>query len=265
MPPYLPPELIENTIERIEHQKTLAACSLVCRMWAPIAQSKYFRYLHFGPSPDEAIRFLQMIRESPHIALLPRSIRSSQWEGEYIEDDRITLSQVAALLINVSTLYLANVYLPARSRSSQNTRRLVEAFPRLRELGFHSCTVELHSFSLFFQSHPALHALSFHLGVIWVGQPRDLPPFKGLRRLRISHITNISPVIPFLVDREAPLAPIDRLELVSLSRSESATVYKLLFGLRHILHILEIGSPHPDEIDDRTLDGRSISIVSSTN
>jgi len=235
MTPYLPPELIGDIIEQITDHKTLAACSLTCRAWAPIAQSKYFRDLQFGQSSDKPTRFLEVIRESPHIALLPRSIGSNQWDvGD--DDDGISLAEIAPLLLNVSSLSLEAVHLACRS-----SRKIVGAFPSLRGLQLYSCTVELQALSAFFQSHRTLRALSFHLGDIRSDLHREILPLRGLQDLGVLATKEISLLIPLLVDRETPLAPIECLDLHSLDPSDSVKVYTLLLGLRHTLCVLKIG------------------------
>jgi hypothetical protein len=264
MHPYLPPELIESIIEQITDRETLAVCSLICWAWAPIAQSKYFRNLHFGPSPDETVRFHEMLRESPHIALLPRSIESKQWDARD-GDDRTYLARIAPLLINVSKLTLTSVYLPYYS--SRDTRRTVEGFPSLRELRLLCCIVDLQSLSLFFQSHPTLCTLSLDTGKI-IGtnyQYQELLPLKQLKHLQVLYTSNISLLVPLLVDHEIPLAQIEHLKLIiipledELEEGDNA-VYTLLLGLRHILHVLEIGVPSlRADVNDHTLDSMCIS------
>jgi len=239
MHPYLPVELVENIVEQVEDQNTLAACSLTCRTWASIAQSKYFSRIHFSPSLDKTTRFLEVIRESPHIALLPRSIRSYQWDvGD--EDGRACLAQIASLLVNVSSLCLEGVRLGFHS-----SQKIVGAFPALQELQFYGCDIDLGALSSFFQSHPTLRTLSFHLGVvIQVNPDQELLPLVRLQHLRVFCTEDISRLIPLLIHHEAPLAPVELLGLDSLRPSDNANACTLLFGLRHTLRVLEIGASY---------------------
>jgi len=257
MPPYLPPELIRNIVIQIECQKTLAACCLTCRAWAPIAQSEYFRDLCFGQSPIKTTRFFEVIRESPHIALLPRSISSSQWNG--VSEDGTYLAEIAPLLINVSSLYFISLYLAYHP--SQDTRRLVQAFPSLRELYFVHCTIGLHTLSSFFQSHPILRTLSIFGGDVasTTDQHQGLLPLRQLQHLRLFNTTGHSPLIPLFVDCESPLASIEHLELVSRSKSDTTANHTLLFGLRHTLHVLEVNLT---SLLEETDNGACISILS---
>jgi hypothetical protein len=255
MYPYLPLELIEAIIEEIECRETLAACCLVCRAWAPIAQSRYFGYLRFGSSPDKATRFLEVIRESPHIALFPRSIRSNQ-RGIHLAQiapllvnvssftlEGVNLAQIAPLLLNLSSFTLEGVNL--LYYSSQNAQRIAEAFPSLRELHLDHCTVNLHILSSFFQSHPTLRTLTFRSGQIspMIDQSQELLPLRRLQHLQFFGSMDISLLLPLLVDHETSLAPIERLGLSLLSKSDSAVACTLLFRLRHTLQTLEIDSP----------------------
>ena len=256
MHPYLPPELIEAIIEQVEDEKTVAAFSLTCRAWAPIAQSKYFRNLRFGPFPNDTSRFLELIRESPHIALLPRSIRSNQWDVRD-EEDGIYLAQIAPLLPNVSDLSLEAMRL-----ASCTSRKIVDGFPALQKLQIYACNVELHFLSLFFQSHPTLRTLSFHLGkVVQVNTYQELLPLRRLQHLRAIRLENISLLAPLLIHHGAPLAPIERL---GLDLNDDAGSCALIFGLRHTLHVLEIGASYFEDNPD-TCDGPCISINSLLN
>jgi hypothetical protein len=58
--PYLPPGLIENTIEQLDYGETLSAYGLTSRAWAHIALTKYLRNLKFGKPPDRMIHFLEI-------------------------------------------------------------------------------------------------------------------------------------------------------------------------------------------------------------
>ena len=232
MYPYLPPELIQSIIEQVEDEKTLAACSLTCRAWAPVAQSRYFRNIRFGPSSNEATRFLELIRERPHIALLPRSIRSNQWDEEC---DGIYFAQIAPLLPNVTHLSLEALHLMYHS-----SRKTVEAFPSLQELQFYGCTIGLPFLSSFFQSHPTLRTLSFHLGeVVRVNAYQELLPLRRLQHLHAFYTQNISLLAPLIFHHDAPLAPI---RCLKLDLSDNASTSTLLFGLRYTLNVLEIGA-----------------------
>lgn len=237
MKPYLPPELIESIFKHVEDEGTLAASSLTCRAWAPIAQSKYFRNIRFGPpSSNDASRFLKLIRESPHIALLPRSIRSNQWDQKG-EGDSVCLAQIAPSLSNATDLSLEAVYLAYPS-----SWHIVEAFPSLQELRFFGCTVGLHFLSSVFQAHPTLHRLAFYVGtVVQVNTNQELLPLRQLQHLQLFNPQNISLLAPLLFHSEAPLAPIERL---SLCMSDSDSAYTLLFGLRHTLRVLEINASY---------------------
>ena len=141
MPPYLPPELIENIMGHIDDQKTLAACSLICRAWTPFAQSEFFRILHLGPSLDRTTTFLQMVHQSPHIALLPRTLISDHWVPRVV-DDGTNLAQIAPVLIKVSKLSLVSISL--LDLPSHNLRTIVEGFPSLRQLFLDTCTIDVH-------------------------------------------------------------------------------------------------------------------------
>jgi hypothetical protein len=70
-------------------------------------------------------------------------------------------------------------------------------------------------------------------------QNQELQPLTRLQPLRIVHTA----IYLLLVDHETPLAQIKRLELISLRSRDGAASSTLLFGLRHTLHVLEIG-PH---------------------
>ena len=237
MNPYLPPELLEPIFEQVEDEGTLAACSLTCRAWAPIAQSKYFRNIRFGPPPsNDATRFLKLIRERPHIALLPRSIRSNQWDQRR-EGDSVCLAQIAPSLSNMTDLSLEALHLVY-----QFSRHIVEAFPSLQELRFVGCTVGLHFLSSIFQAHPTLHRLAFYMGtVVQANTNQELLPLRQLQHLQLFNPQNISLLVPLLFHPEAPLAPIERL-LLCMSDSDSTCT--LLFGLRHTLHVLEINASY---------------------
>jgi F-box-like len=259
MHPYLPPELLEIIIEQIKDRETLAACSLVCHAWAPIAQSKIFRNLSFGSSPVETTRFFKMIRKSPHIALLPRSIMSNRWDVIH-GDNGIYLAQIAPLLINVSKLTLTAVRLS--SYPSPNSRRNVDGFPSLRELHFINCTVELRILSSLFQLHPTLGTLSLGLGTkISTAEQHQGPlPLRGLQHLHVSSLANTLPLLPLLIDGITPLARIKHLELIPLRPGDDA-VYTLLYGLRHVLQVLMIGLSWFAYLDNGlTLDGMCIPI-----
>ena len=263
MLPYLPPELIDNIIEQIqiEDRETLAACSLTCRAWAPIAQSKYFRKLTFRLATPG---FLRLIHASPHIALLPRWIwfSSSQWVGDgRSREENTYFAQIAPFLINVQNLVFLSVSLP--SWSSQDTLRIIEAFPSLQELHIYHSTVGLDFLSLFFQSHSTLRTLFLGLGTVISSMDRhqELLPLTPLQHLRVSNVKNLSLLTSLLVDHENPLAQIKRLELVSRSESYGAAACTLLFGLRHTLHVLEVDSRFL-QVDLHTCDGMNISTMS---
>ena len=245
MQPNLPPEVIEAIIEEIDDREQLAACSRICSAWTPFAQSKYFRHVRIRRMAP----FLERIRESPHIALLPRSL---SYTGDE-DGDGTYLAQIAPLLVNVSTLYLENVDL----ESSESIRGITEGFPSLQSLYLSVFALELHILSSFFQSHPALHTLSLDRGTITstANEHQELLSLRHLRHLLVTYPGFIPPLIPVLVDRETPLAQIERLTLSYCSSDEShvAAISTLLFGLRHSLHVLEIDSP-PIGADSHTLD-----------
>ena len=180
-----------------------------------------------------------MVHQSPHIALLPRSVVSNRWVVGS-EDDGPFLAQIAPLFIKVSTLYLVTGRLP--DHSSQNFRRIAEGFPSLRHLSLDFCTTELHILSTLFHLHPTLRILSFYQGKISsMQQHRELLPLRRLQHLQVTSTTNIFSLIPLLVQDETPLARIERLELISFTRRDNVAACTLLYGLRHVLQVLKIG------------------------
>jgi F-box-like len=78
LPP--PQELIYQILSFVPDNNTLYICSRVCRAWAPVAQGRLFETIVIRWK-QEAAKFLELLKASPHIAKLPRllSVREGRW------------------------------------------------------------------------------------------------------------------------------------------------------------------------------------------
>jgi len=119
MPPPLPPELIDHIIDYLhDSPSTLRTCALVCQAWIAPSRFHLFYFLSIGPKrrssvPLESVSLLQLLQESPNIALYIRefhfSVGSKSQNSDWPVLDRI-LPRLLGKLTQLRKLVIRGIF-----------------------------------------------------------------------------------------------------------------------------------------------------------